>query len=573
MTRGAVARRALLAGAILAPCVVVGTSCLEATSFGVEVTTNIPCDSVDWTRLAAGAPGTIDRGPAQAEKHGCSEGYVGRLTIVPSGKGDLVELRVSLRARAGAVDAGGADSGADAGATLDAGAGDEECWGAIVSPKCVVARRVMRFVPHRSLPIKVFLSSACLGVTCPSGQTCGPDGKCMSACQEGCADDAGMSVDSGPPPDAPADAPPSIAAVTKLWAGGDGTCTLHADGFMRCWGDDSDGQLALPNAKDVASPRVIPNLGGLTDLALGQGYGCLRNETKGMTAHCFGADANLGRLGSPGPWVMPGGLNRVVTEQMQSLAPGALVAVGSSHACMGVGTLVKTPWCWGVNDQGQLGVATPLSSSLAIQGPSLPLLALTVGDAHTCAIDANTEQVQCWGSNKLGQCGPKGGGPTPAPIVLGEVAKELGAAALSTCAIEKLGNAYCWGDNATGLFGVDPAKSPQSDVPVLVPINTAVSHLTVGAGHACALDAMTRDAICWGGNDRGQLGDGKGTSLWSPPVIVPGPFVTIAAGRAHTCAVRQGGTQVACWGANDHGQLGKGAASMGPTFTPGDVAW
>jgi alpha-tubulin suppressor-like RCC1 family protein len=95
--------------------------------------------------------------------------------------------------------------------------------------------------------------------------------------------------------------------------------------------------------------------------------------------------------------------------------------------------------------------------------------------------------------------------------------------------------------------------------------------VTTGASHTCGLTSAD-DALCWGDNASGQLGDGTTTSS-SKPVLVAGnlKFSTIAAGSSHTCAVSQG--EVYCWGMNLNGEVGNGAAPNGPAvLTPTKIS-
>jgi alpha-tubulin suppressor-like RCC1 family protein len=87
--------------------------------------------------------------------------------------------------------------------------------------------------------------------------------------------------------------------------------------------------------------------------------------------------------------------------------------------------------------------------------------------------------------------------------------------------------------------------------------------IATGAAHACAIDAAGR-ARCWGGNGRGQLGDGTTETRLAPvPVEGAGGFVAISAGTSHTCALGSDGS-VWCWGENVAGQLGNGQPGPGP---------
>ncbi|HTI64211.1 MAG TPA: protein kinase [Gemmatimonadaceae bacterium] len=102
-----------------------------------------------------------------------------------------------------------------------------------------------------------------------------------------------------------------------------------------------------------------------------------------------------------------------------------------------------------------------------------------------------------------------------------------------------------------------PTIAPAPIAPAPSAPVAAVSRVRVVAGgmHTCMITADGR-AFCWGGNDRGQIGNG-GTSRASSPAVVSVDvrFTTIAAGLSHSCGIARGG-MAWCWGANDHGQLG-----------------
>src|SRR5262249_21169042 len=90
------------------------------------------------------------------------------------------------------------------------------------------------------------------------------------------------------------------------------------------------------------------------------------------------------------------------------------------------------------------------------------------------------------------------------------------------------------------------------------PVSCDPSNLVVGGtGHTCAL--VNGGIQCWGGNNRGQLGNGmKIDSIQRVQVSgLSSGVVSASAGGVHTCAVKQGGA-AQCWGGNEHGQLGNG---------------
>ena len=78
---------------------------------------------------------------------------------------------------------------------------------------------------------------------------------------------------------------------------------------------------------------------------------------------------------------------------------------------------------------------------------------------------------------------------------------------------------------------------------------------------------MPGQVYCWGANQSGQLGTGRGSfgnQGWNTPQLVIGDlaFRVIVAGESHTCGMVADG-QVYCWGENGAGQLGSGAVGTG----------
>jgi alpha-tubulin suppressor-like RCC1 family protein len=76
-------------------------------------------------------------------------------------------------------------------------------------------------------------------------------------------------------------------------------------------------------------------------------------------------------------------------------------------------------YCWGSNDQGQLGNGTTTDSAepVPVQGLLGPVTALAAGFDFTCAI-AN-QRIVCWGNNDHGQLGNGSTADSPVPLPVG----------------------------------------------------------------------------------------------------------------------------------------------------------
>ncbi len=83
-----------------------------------------------------------------------------------------------------------------------------------------------------------------------------------------------------------------------------------------------------------------------------------------------------------------------------------------------------------------------------------------------------------------------------------------GATNGQTIAILTNGSVWAWGDNNKGQLG--DASRTSSDVPVPVAVPAGVTFLKVDSGgYSCyAIDSSGR-LWAWGGNENGQLGNGK----------------------------------------------------------------
>ena len=156
----------------------------------------------------------------------------------------------------------------------------------------------------------------------------------------------------------------------------------------------------------------------------------------------------------------------------------------------------------------------------------------------------------------------------PPPLALTAVT----VGAVHTCALEASGAAYCWGLNAYGQLG--NGSTNYSFTPVGVSGGLTLAALSGGFYHTCALDTGGA-AYCWGANDDGRLGNGS-TASSAVPVPVSGgfAFVTVSTGSPHTCGLTTTGGAY-CWGWNGYGQLGDGSTTARSTPVPvaGDLTF
>lgn len=236
-------------------------------------------------------------------------------------------------------------------------------------------------------------------------------------------------------------------------------------------------------------------------------------------------------------------------------------------------------WCWGGNGSGTLGNKTFVAAKLPVnvlksdgsEIPNLRQIARNFRGAHNCALDASA-QLWCWGNNNEGQLGDginlAMGGRNYAQLVKTNSSTTLAnvtAASLgleSTCAIAS-DKVYCWGLSLFGETGYMDQRSYPTVVDDASGIPfTGASQIGSGQRHTCALKSGS--VWCWGQGDQGQLGNSTTFLSSQVPVLVKkfdGTELTgvnqISNGQFYTCALTTAGA-VWCWGMNTNGQLGDG---------------
>ena len=374
----------------------------------------------------------------------------------------------------------------------------------------------------------------------------------------------------------------SCLGISAVVAGGTNTCTLFADGSVRCFGAEG-------SRRGARGTTNVPGVSGAVELALGVGHSCARLDDGSV--QCWGANT-FGQLGdgtTEGP--------RAPTPVL-GLTNATALAAGDDHTCAIVaGGKVA---CWGRGDANALGGPAPRAPAGAKpKGPDEPsvspaepggpptLLAgisgassVALGARHGCVIWRGG-RIACFGEDDRNQLGTfvAGGnakpklGPKPTPRLVTvkgiEGATAIALGARHGCAVVDGGAVRCWGDNTKGQLG-DGTTTARTES-VLVPDLADVTVLALGAEHSCAL-VEGGSVKCWGDNSHNQLGDGT-TTAHPSPVAVSGLVgaQTISSGHgAHTCVTLDSGA-VRCWGTNHLGELGDG--TLDDRGTPVRIVW
>jgi len=345
------------------------------------------------------------------------------------------------------------------------------------------------------------------------------------------------------------------SGVTRLATGGYHTCIVTNTAALKCWGDNTYGQLGIGNTQEQNIPVTVPGLSSNASMvSAGQYHTCAL--TTGGGVKCWGSNS-VGQLGDGTT------TDRSRPVDVVGLTSGVTaIAAGHHHTCALVKGGVQ---CWGDNTYGQLGDGTTTQRDTPVQvlGLGSPVIGITGGGDHACAITVSNG-LKCWGANGFGQLGDGTTvqRTTPVDVVgLTSGVVQVTGGGLSTCARTSGGALTCWGDNENGQLG--DGTTVQEDTPVDVSgFQSGAPWIAAGGLHACAM-TPAGGAMCWGRNTSGEVGDGTTTDRLLPvPVSNLSSGVRILSGGiSHTCAITTSGG-LKCWGRNDSGQTGDGTSTF-----------
>jgi alpha-tubulin suppressor-like RCC1 family protein len=382
------------------------------------------------------------------------------------------------------------------------------------------------------------------------------------------------------------------------------SCFILDNGSVKCWGENSYGQLGLgdtinrgDNSSEMGDNLTSIDLGtGRTATAIEAGDNHTCAILNNASVKCWGSNASgqlgLGDTSSRGDGSSEMGDNLTVID-LGSGRTAKAIAAGYEHTCAILDNAsVK---CWGSNASGQLGLGDTNSrgNGSSEMGDNLTAVdlgsgrtatAIAIGGSHTCALLDNSS-IKCWGLNDSGQLGQndldsRGDssdemGDNLDVIDLrspGKTAASITTSARHTCVLLDDNNTKCWGYGEYGQLGRGEKKVERKPPEEVLDLGTGRTATAIAAGnfHTCAV--LDNSSIkCWGLNDSGQLGQGDTSSLGDESnemgnnltAVDLGAGKTaraISAGDRHTCAILDNAL-IKCWGSNTAGQLGLGNTS------------
>jgi len=309
----------------------------------------------------------------------------------------------------------------------------------------------------------------------------------------------------------------SGVTFTKITAGDSHTCGITSAGQAWCWGTDSDGRLGDSTTATIPLIPVQVKQHGATFSSISAGYGHTCALDGSGQAYCWGANSN-GQLGDNSQH-----FRLVPVAMQQGGATYVQITSGFWQTCALDNT--GQAYCVGYGGDGALGYGFTVGDSVpgAVTQPAGVTFTTISSDwKHTCALDGSG-QAYCWGLNSNAQLGDSTKTarytPVAARMPSGVSYAAIAAGQTSTCAVSTTGQAYCWGQGTSGQLG--NGSFVDKRLPVAVSQAAGVTFTSIkaeGMGY-CALDTVGQ-TWCWGKNDYGQLGNNSTTISATPVAVV-----------------------------------------------------
>ncbi len=233
-------------------------------------------------------------------------------------------------------------------------------------------------------------------------------------------------------------------------------CAVLADGSVKCWGLNL-GKIFGDNSVNNLSPRIIPNLSTVKKFIIGRTFSCALLQNSDLK--CFG-DNSIGQLGVG--YISPANspyADAIIATDVKEFS------LGSTNACYLTNS--NDYYCWGSNQYGQVGD----DSGRPVLSPKLILSEVkTVSENigyHQCVAMLD-QTVKCWGWNPHDALGVNDHVEHDAPVTATEVwtadYTQISSGYLFNCTLSEFsGVVQCWGSNDHGQLGNGQGGSQTSE--------------------------------------------------------------------------------------------------------------
>lgn len=353
----------------------------------------------------------------------------------------------------------------------------------------------------------------------------------------------------------------ALAAPERVSAGEGFSCAVRDDGASFCWGSNEHGEVGTGSRAASLPPSSLSATLAFASVSAGSGFAC--GLTIEGAAYCWG-NARPDDL-APGP--VPGEpIERRQPVRVAAELTFASLSAGYAHAC-GV-TTSGDAYCWGANDEGQLGDGTTTARERPVRvATDARFRSVSAGLSHSCGLTTDGRAL-CWGSRLT--AGARAPVVQARPTAVGGALRftSLSAGSLYTCGVSEGGAAYCWGRNEWGNLGDGTTRDAFEPRAVAGGhrFRAIAARRTTGRSSTCGV-TVDGKALCWGSESE-ALGRQVIEDESRPGAVGGGlTFRAISVGFSHVCAEAERGG-VYCWGDGRYGQLGDGATAARVTPSP-----
>lgn len=356
------------------------------------------------------------------------------------------------------------------------------------------------------------------------------------------------------------------AAMGRIASGLAHSCRVLDSGHVACWGVNTNGQLGNDSTSPSTTPVLVQGITTATSVAIGAIHTCA--VLADTTVKCWGR-GEFGRIGDG----VATDRKTPVTVCADAACTTSLTGVESLALSYEATCALKTNgtvWCWGDNNDWQLGTDPSTSVTGRTYAGELPGLtgvkAISAGDYHTCVI-LNDDTPRCWGLGSMGQLGNGSSSPSgPSTVTIAGVTtvKAIAGGYGHTCVIKSDNVVGCWGSNWRGETGSGTGTMYESSLvtPQVGSSDATAKAISITASITCII-TLDDQLACWGGYmDGGSFRHAgfNNSSQYAREVLTGSSGTTaVAAGARHGCALF--GASMRCWGLNEYSQ-GNGAGSL-----------
>lgn len=324
-----------------------------------------------------------------------------------------------------------------------------------------------------------------------------------------------------------------FTGAKEISIGSRGGCFVDSQDDLNCFGANENGHYGN-GSWDGAGSEVSSVTGISNPKQFSMTYATVCAIDQSDTPYCWGK-GNSNALGN-------GGSNHVNSPVVSLDFPNAKAVQPASGTTCFI-TNSDSVSCVGQGTSGELGNGTSSTSSIvvAVSGLTGSVSKITGGVSHFCALISDNSTVQCWGRNDQGQVGDGTTTNRNTATTVGGLnnVTDLIADRFHSCAINNLGEVYCWGKYA------DTASQANSSTPVKMKVQSPVKDLAVGES-SCVID-VNDQLVCWGSTGYFPGYRGANDVVQESAIYTIGTPTRVWSGGQATC-YKNDSEAVYCWG-------------------------